>query len=298
MKPQKLGTQTSTFGVSQRVNHDSSKFYDSKLYADLKTAKNEEIYEEYPIPERYLNTIICHSSEAMKELHNKSIHLMITSPPYNVGKDYDKDLSLTEYLELIRTVMKETYRVLVPGGRVAFNVANIGRKPYLPLDSYIMNIMEDIGFLMRGQIIWDKSASSGVSFAWGSYKSASNPVLRDVHEYILIFSKGTYSRQKNSKKDSISGDEFREYTKSIWSFPAASARKIGHPAPFPEELPSRLIKLYSFEDDVILDPFIGSGTTGIAALKLKRNFIGYEVDKNYCNLAKKRISEVVNQTKL
>jgi DNA modification methylase len=224
----------------------------------------------------------------MKELPNKSVHLMITSPPYNVGKDYDKDLSLKEYLELIRTVMKETYRVLVSGGRVAFNVANVGRKPYLPLDSYIMNIMEDIGFLMRGQIIWDKSASSGVSFAWGSYKSASNPVLRDVHEYILIFSKGTYSRQKNGKKDSISGDEFREYTKSIWSVPAASARKIGHPAPFPEELPARLIKLYSFEGDVILDPFIGSGTTALAALKLKRNFVGYEIDKNYCELAKKR----------
>lgn len=196
MKPQKLGTQTSTFGVSQRVNHDSSKFYDSKLYADLKTIHKEEVYEEHHIQERYLNTIICRSSEAMKELPNKSVHLMITSPPYNVGKDYDKDLSLKEYLELIRTVMKETYRVLVSGGRVAFNVANVGRKPYLPLDSYIMNIMEDIGFLMRGQIIWDKSASSGVSFAWGSYKSASNPVLRDVHEYILIFSKGTYSRQK------------------------------------------------------------------------------------------------------
>lgn len=298
MKPQKLGTQTSTFGVSQRVNHDSSKFYDSKLYADLKTTTTEEVYEEHPIPKRYLNSVICNSSEAMKELPDKSIHLMITSPPYNVGKDYDKNLSLTEYLELIRTVMKETYRVLVSGGRVAFNVANVGRKPYLPLDSYIMNIMEDIGFLMRGQIIWDKSASSGVSFAWGSYKSASNPVLRDVHEYVLIFSKGTYSRQKNGKKDSISGDEFREYTKSIWSFPAASARRIGHPAPFPEELPARLIKLYSFEGDVILDPFIGSGTTGVAALKLKRNFIGYEIDKNYCELAKKRISEVVNQSKL
>ncbi len=293
----KKGTKTSSFGVSARENHDSSKFYDSKLYAKNKQEENIE-FKETPLPSKALDKIFCSSSENMKELPDNSIHLMVTSPPYNVGKEYDKDLSLEEYLSLLRKVLKETHRVLVTGGRVAINVANIGRKPYLPLHSHIINIMNDLGFLMRGEIIWNKSASSGTSFAWGSWKSATNPVLRDVHEYILIFSKDSFARNKGNKQDTITNDEFMDYTKSIWEFPSASAKQIGHPAPYPEELPRRIIQLYTLKGDVVLDPFMGSGQTAIAALKSGRHFVGYEIDEQYCKLAEKRIAAVVNQTKL
>ena len=293
----KNGTKTSSFGVSARANHDASKFYNSKLYKNL-NKKGNVTFKETFLSENKLDKIFCSSSEKMKELPNNSVHLMITSPPYNVGKDYDVNLSLKQYLALLRRVLKETHRVLSTGGRVAINVANIGRKPYIPLHSHIIDMMLDLGFLMRGEIIWNKSASSGTSFAWGSWKSASNPVLRDVHEYILIFSKDSYSRKKDGKKDTIENKEFMEYTKSIWTFPSVSAKRIGHPAPFPEELPRRLIQLYSFEGDVILDPFLGSGQTAIAALKTGRHFVGYDTDKKYCELAQKRIDDMLNQKKL
>ena len=294
------GTKTSAFGVSARLNHDSSKFYNSKMYKELNSNGNGNghFQEENSIPQQFLNKIICSSSENMKELPDNSVHLMITSPPYNVGKEYDEDLGLDEYLTLLRNVFKEVRRVLVTGGRVCINVANLGRKPYLPLHYHIIQIMSVLGFLMRGEVIWDISSSAGTSTAWGSWQSAKNPTLRDVHEYILIFSKDNYSREKNKKKDTINKKDFMDFTKSIWTFPAASARKIGHPAPFPEELPKRLIELYSFEDDIILDPFMGSGQTALAAIKLKRDYVGYDIDEEYCKLAEKRINQFISQTKL
>ena len=205
----KKGTTTSSFGTNGRINHDSTKFYDSKLYSELRQAEIVD-KSENEFPKEFINKIILGSAENMKELPDSSVHLMITSPPYNVGKEYDKDLSLEEYLTLLRNVFKEVKRVLVTGGRVCINVANLGRKPYLPLHSAIIQIMTELGFLMRGEIIWDKSASAGTSTAWGSWKSAKNPTLRDVHEYILIFSKDNYSRS-NKKKDSISKEEFMEF---------------------------------------------------------------------------------------
>lgn len=291
------GTRTSSFGTSARINHDSSKFYNSRMYKELDSVSSQAVKKENLIPVESLNKIYCSSSEHMKELPDNSVHLMITSPPYNVGKEYDKDMSLQEYLSLLRNVFDETKRVLVDGGRVCINIANLGRKPYLPLHAYIIQIMSELGFLMRGEIIWDKSSSAGVSTAWGSWKSAKNPILRDVHEYILIFSKETYSRT-HKKKDSIKKEEFMEFTKSIWNFSAVSAKSIGHPAPFPEELPRRLIELYSFQDDVVLDPFMGSGQTAIAAIKSKRKYIGYDINKDYCRLAEERIKKVTSQTKL
>jgi len=234
----------------------------------------------------------------MTELPDNSVHLMITSPPYNVTKEYDDNLNLEEYLILLKKVWTETYRVLATGGRACINVANLGRKPYIPLHSYIINDMLEIGFQMRGEIIWNKASSASPSTAWGSWLSAANPVLRDIHEYILIFSKDSFSHANKGKESTISKDEFLEWTKSVWTFPAVSAKKIGHPAPFPEELPNRLIKLYSFKQDVVLDPFLGSGTTSLAAIKNGRNYVGYDTNKKYVELADKRVAEYANQTKL
>jgi site-specific DNA-methyltransferase (adenine-specific) len=187
---------------------------------------------------------------------------------------------------------------LVNGGRACINVANLGRKPYIPLSDYISQIMIKIGFNMRGEIIWQKGAGAGVSMAWGSWMSASNPVLRDTHEYILVFSKGDYKRNSKGKKSTISKEQFMEWTKSVWTMNPESAKKIGHPAPFSEELPHRLIQLLSFEDDIILDPFMGSGTSAVSALKNNRRFVGYDLEAEYIKLAENRTLPYRNQTKL
>ena len=260
------------------------------MFTDFQIPKNIE-YKQAEIDENDVNRLYCKSSEAMDEIPDNSIHLMITSPPYNVGKEYDNDLTLEEYSTLLTNVLSQTYDKLVTGGRACINIANIGRKPYIPLHAMIIEIMIDLGYLMRGEIIWDKSASAGGSCAWGSWMSASNPVLRDFHEYILVFSKESYSKnKKQEKRDTIERDEFIQWTKSIWTFPAVNAKKIGHPAPFPVELPHRLIKLYSYEGDVVLDPFCGSGTTCIAAIQNNRKYIGYDIKEEYIGLAEKRIS--------
>jgi len=293
----KTGTTTSSFGTNGRINHDSTKFYNSKMYSTLES-KDIEDKTENKLPEKYINKFILGSAENMKELPNNSVHLMITSPPYNATKEYDEDLSLKEYLTFLENSFKETYRVLVNGGRACINVANLGRKPYIPLSDYISQIMLKIGYNMRGEIIWNKAASASPSTAWGSWQSAANPILRDIHEYILVFSKGDYKREKGKKENTISKEQFMAWTKSIWTMNAESARRIGHPAPFPEELPFRLIQLYSFKNDIILDPFIGSGTTAISALKSERKFVAYDISKEYISLAEKRIEPYKTQTKI
>ena len=245
-KSKKAGTQTATFGSSGRVSHDSRAFYGKKLYAGL--PQEERLpYQENPFPEAVVNCIFCRSAKNMAELPEASVHLMVTSPPYNVGKDYDEDFTLEEYLEFLKRVWREVHRVLVPGGRACVNVANLGRKPYIPLHAYLVRDMVDLGFLMRGEIIWDKGASAAASTAWGSWRSPANPTLRDTHEYILVFSKGSFSRPKPADREgTITKEEFLDFTKSVWTFPAESAKKIGHPAPFPVELPHRLLQLYTY----------------------------------------------------
>ncbi|MCZ6528838.1 MAG: site-specific DNA-methyltransferase [Chloroflexi bacterium] len=290
-KSDRKRTSTSSFGTGGRFSHDSSAFYSSRLYRNLKPEQISE-YIEQELPDEHRDRIFESSSEEMGELPDHSVHLMVTSPPYNVRKDYDQDLSLEEYRELLSKVFRETHRVLVTGGRACVNVANLGRKPYLPLHAFVIQDMIEAGFHMRGEIIWDKGASAATSTAWGSWLSASNPVLRDVHEYILVFSKQSFSRKVDGSQSTIERDEFLEWTKSVWRIPAVSARKIGHPAPFPEELPERLIKLYTYRGDVILDPFAGSGTTCVAALKSGRGYVGYEIEGEYVALAETRLAAV------
>jgi len=289
-KRKRKSTSTSSFGSAGRSNHDSSSFYESRLYENQQPAKEIE-YQETALPETCRNKIFQKSSESMQELPDNCIHLMITSPPYNVKKEYDEELSLEEYRQLLRNVFQETYRVLVTGGRACVNVANLGRKPYIPLHAFIIEDMLQIGYLMRGEIIWNKASSASSSTAWGSWLSAANPVLRDVHEYILVFSKESFSRKGDQPLSTIKKQEFLDWTKSVWTFPAVSARRIGHPAPFPVELPHRLIELYSFQGDTILDPFAGSGTTCLAAYTSARQYVGYEIEAEYIQLAKKRMLE-------
>ncbi len=293
----KKGSRTSKFGTTSRIGHDSSRYYNSRLYAGLLEDHSLPPLPDSPFPAQYENRIILGSSEAMREIPDNSVHLMVTSPPYNATKEYDEDLTLKEYLQLLKNVLTETYRVLVYGGRACVNVANLGRRPYIPLSDHISQMMLEIGYLMRGEIIWYKGAGAGVSMAWGSWQSAANPVLRDTHEYILVFSKGSFARKKPDKKnDTISREQFMEWTKSVWRMNPESARKVGHPAPFPVELPYRLIQLYTYTEDIVLDPFMGSGSTAIAALKAGRKYVGYEVDPAYIKLAEERIASYRLQT--
>ena len=283
-------TKMSAFGTSNRVGHDSREFYDRKMYSESLPQQHIQKAQETECGDSIVNKIYNHSSADMYELPDNSIHLMVTSPPYNVGKEYDDDLSEDEYLDLLNTVWREVYRVLVPGGRACVNIANVGRKPYIPMNAMISKQMNDIGFLMRGEVIWNKSASAGTSCAWGSWRSASNPVLRDTHEYILIFSKGKYNRPAQGKQSTIAKDEFLEYTKSVWKFAAESAKRVKHPAPYPIELPRRLIQLYTYINDIILDPFMGSGTSAVASIKSDRRYVGYDTCAEYVDIANERIT--------
>ena len=222
----------------------------------------------------------------MKKIKPGSVDCIITSPPYNVGKEYEEQLTLEEYLKFIEKFIENCYVVLKDGGRICINVGNMGRSPYIPLTTYFNNLLLKHNFLMRGEIIWNKSASVGSSTAWGSWKSPSNPCLRDTHEYLLMFSKQDYKHTGDKSMITISKDQFMEYTKSIWNM--STERSRVHPAPFPVELPMRVIQLYSFEGDIVLDPFAGSGTTGIACKEAGRNYILIEKEKKYIDVMHER----------
>ncbi len=286
--PNGNGTKTSAFGSPGRFGHDSSVFYAGRLYEGIEVDSKAEYFEN-ALPSEAENHIFCKSSELMTELPNCAIHLVVTSPPYNVGKEYDENLSLAEYRMFLRRVFSEIHRVLVPGGRLCLNLANLGRSPYVPLQAYVAQDLIECKFLMRGEVIWDKGGSASRSTAWGSWMSPTNPTLRDTHEYILVFSKQGYYRPLLGRRPTITRKEFLEFTKSVWRFPSESARKVGHPAPFPVELPYRCIQLYTAENDVVLDPFIGAGSTALAAQKTKRRFIGYETEQKYCDIAIQRL---------
>jgi len=242
----------------------------------------------------YANRLYNRDSRDLSFIPDGVVDLVVTSPPYNVGIKYathEDCLPLDQYLDMLESVWRECYRVLAPGGRIAINVAGVDRKPYLPLHAYITLQMNKLGYKMRGEIIWNKGASVGVSTAWGSWCRPSNPTLRDVHEYILVFSKEDWRMQHKGETD-LTPEEFVTYTKSIWDFPTVSAKKVGHPAPFPLELPYRLIKLYTYKNDLVLDPFMGSGTTCQAAALLGRRWIGVDIDPGYCELAERNMAAI------
>lgn len=281
-----MPTSTASFGAGKRESHDASAFYARRM---TQAPELEDVGPVNDAPANVLDEVFVQSSETMDQLPDNCVGLMVTSPPYNVGKDYDEDLDLDEYLGLLDRVFTETYRVIEPGGRVAVNVANLGRKPYLPLNHFVAGLLGDIGFLLRGEIVWQKAKAAGGSTAWGSWQSAKNPTLRDIHEYVVVASKGSFRRVREGK-DTISKEEFLGATVSVWDILPESARRVGHPAPFPVELPERLIQLYTFEDDLVLDPFLGSGTTAIAAARTGRHYVGYEIDADYAALAERRIA--------
>ena len=236
------------------------------------------------------NTIYCHSSEDMHELPDESVHLVVTSPPYNVGMEYEDVIDFDEYREGLRRIWKECYRVLTNDGRLCVNVSSVGYKPYIPLHFYIGLDILSIGLQMMGEIVWQQNVPAAKYRARGTWWSAKCPVIAERHEYVLVFCKHEYSRIIDGES-TISKDEFRKATESIWEIKEESAKRIGHPAPFPLGLPRRLIQLYSFKDDVVLDPFMGSGTTALAAKETGRRWVGYDTSEKYVDLATGRLRQ-------
>jgi site-specific DNA-methyltransferase (adenine-specific) len=288
-------TTTSSFGISKRESHDASAFYARNLYREqpanaLPVTNGDQPNPQSPLPtiDTWANRLYCQSAAAMTPIPDNSVGLAFTSPPYNVGKDYDDDMSLENYLALIGQVASEVYRVLCPGGRYVVNIANLGRKPYIPLHAYFYEIHQEVGFLPMGEIIWRKAKGASGNCAWGSWQSAKAPRLRDLHEYLLVFTKEKFARPDKGESD-ITRDEFMAATLSIWEINAESAKRVGHPAPFPVALAERVIRLYSYVGDVVLDPFMGSGTTAVAAVQNQRHYVGFDISAEYCTLAEERI---------
>jgi len=286
-------TKTSSFGTGKREGHDASAFYGRSIYEINGTftqpVSDKELKSAQISPiGKWADRIYNHNAADMKTIPDNSVGLAFTSPPYNVGKDYDDDMGLQEYLHLIEDVAREVYRVLIPGGRYVVNIANLGRKPYIPLHSYFYNLHTKVGFMPMGEIIWQKGKGSSGNCAWGSWMTAKSPRLRDIHEYLLVFTKMSFSRPDKGESD-ISPTEFLDATLSIWNIPPESAKRVQHPAPFPIELAERVIQLYSYVGDVVLDPFVGSGTTCVASVRRRRHYIGFDISAKYCTLARSRI---------
>lgn len=295
-------TVTSSFGVSRREGHDARAFY-SRFAAPALSA-DRHINR---LAAEGANRIYCSDARSMPEVPDASVALVVTSPPYFAGKEYEKDLasglvpgSYLEYLTMLEEVFRECVRKLEPGGRMAVNVANLGRKPYRSLSADVTFILQDkLQLLLRGEVIWQKALGSAGSCAWGSFQRPSNPVLRDVTERVIIASKGRFARALSPAErqaadlpflPSLSKDEFMEATTDVWQIPSEAATRVAHPAPFPVALPLRLIHLYTYLDDLVLDPFMGSGTTAIAALRSGRQFVGYENEAAYVDLCHRRIA--------
>ena len=297
------GTSTSAFGSGKRENHDASAFYARFEAPEVST--DDTVNHQDP---EGGEPLICGDARKMVEIADNSVALVVTSPPYFAGKEYEAALgdghipgSYMEFLELLRDVFADCKRVLEPGGRIAVNVANLGRKPYRSLSGDVARILQDdLKLLLRGEVVWVKARGASGSSAWGSFRNPANPVLRDVTERVVIASKGRFDRAKGARErerlglphrfDALTTDEFLEATIDVWEIPSESASRVGHPAPFPVELPQRLISLYTYEDDLVLDPFLGSGSTAVAALRTNRRYAGYDTDEDYVRIARKRVA--------
>ena len=302
------GTTTSSFGVSRREGHDASAFYNRFPVPEI--SEDDEVSPPACLDQLWVGD--ARKMDVFGQVSDGSVALVVTSPPYFAGKEYEEAVgkghipaTYLDFLTMLEEVFAQCVRKLEPGGRIAVNVANLGRRPYRSLSADVIAILQDrLGLLLRGEVIWQKARGAGGSCAWGSFQRPGNPVLRDLTERLVIASKGRFDRAVPAAERSERGlpsegtahvDEFMEATTDVWEIPTESATRVGHPAPFPVELPQRLIDLYTYRGDLVLDPFMGAGTTAVAAVRTGRHYVGFETDSAYIALAEQRIADERDQ---
>src|SRR3954453_2131153 len=296
-----MATRTRTFGAGNRESHDASDFY--ARFTAPQLSKDATVNRC-----RAADAVMCGDARDMAAVDDNSVALVVTSPPYFAGKAYETDLeaghipsTYLEYLTMLRDVFAECLRVLEPGGRMWVNVATRGQKPYRSLAGDVTTILQDeLAMLLRGEVVWVKAKGAAGSCAFGSYMKASNPVLRDLTERVVIASKGRFDRAIPMKaraarglphESTISKEEFLASTLDVWEIRPERAKRVNHPAPFPVELPERFIRLYTYVGDVVLDPFLGSGSSAVAAVRTGRHYVGYDLAPESVAIAEGRIAE-------
>jgi len=248
--------------------------------------------------------IICGNSENVLETFpDNFVDIIVTSPPYNFGLEYKDDknkdaIYWQDYFDKLNRIWKESCRVLKPGGRFCVNVQPLF-SDYMPTHHMISKQLLELGLLWKAEILWEKHNYNCKYTAWGSWKSPSMPYLKYTWEFVEVFCKDSHKKQGDSDKIDITGDEFKKWVYAKWDIaPEGNMKKYNHPAMFPEELVVRLLKLFSYQDDIVLDPFNGVGTTTLVAHKLKRRYIGIDISQEYCQEAEKRLKNEKRQNRL
>lgn len=261
-----------------------------KYYYAIDNTFTKEVND---IPKEYENKIICNDSLIiLKDLPDNCIDIIVTSPPYNFGMEYNEynDISLWDkYFNELFIIFDECIRVLKFGGRFIINVQPCWSE-FVPTHHIISNHLMNKKMIWKGEIIWEKNNFNCKSCSWGSWKSPSMPYLKYTWEYIEVFCKGDLKKEGDSSNIDITANEFKSWVVSKWNIPPERRMKdYEHPAMFPEELVERSLKLFSYQNDIVLDPFNGVGTTTYVARKLKRRFLGIDISEEYCKKAKDRL---------
>lgn len=270
-----------------------------KIRCGTKNFKTAEVKISTADTSNVINRIICGDSEyVLKSFPDNFVDIIVTSPPYNFGLEYKNDkhkdaVHWIDYFEKLKKVWKECYRILKPGGRICVNIQPLF-SDYIPTHHVISNQLLELGLLWKGEIVWDKHNYNCKYTAWGSWNSPSMPYLKYTWEFIEIFCKQTHKKEGSRDKIDITGNEFKKWVYAKWDIaPERNMKEYNHPAMFPENLVMRLLKLFSYQDDVVLDPFNGVGTTTLMAFKSNRKYIGIDISREYCEIAKKRIKKVL-----
>ena len=267
----------------------------AKIRKGSKDAKTAHKSRENPAIEPFVNRIFCGDAlSVLSGLPSESIDLVLTSPPYNFGHAYahdphDDTHEWNDYFATLNEVWAECVRVLRPGGRMAVNVQPLF-SDYVPTHHIISNQLLSLGMLWKAEFLWEKNNYNAKYTAWGSWKSPSMPYIKYTWEFLEVFDKGTHKKTGRREDIDITADEFKEWVIGRWKItPEHRMKEFDHPAMFPEELPRRVMKLFSYKNDIVLDPFNGAGTTTLAAAKCGRRFIGIDVSRQYCDTAVQRL---------